>query len=83
MFDVHITKPKLLEKTRILPLHERPRVYRSEKGGQRHEEAGPLPGDGFMGESPAPRQAVLTQTPLQDRQRPKNEQVCPYQMQIF
>ena len=58
-------------------------MYRSEKGEQRHEEAGPLPGDGFMGESPAPRQAVLTQTPLQDRQRPKNEQVCHSYMQKF
>ena len=49
--------------------------FRSDTGEQRHEEAGPLPGDGFMGESPAPRRAVLMQTPLQDRQRRKNEQV--------
>ena len=40
------------------------------------EVAGPLPGDGFMGESPAPRRGALMQTPMQDRQQRNSHQVC-------
>ena len=39
------------------------------------EVAGPLPGDGFMGESPAPRRGALVQTPMQDRQQRNSNQV--------
>ena len=39
------------------------------------EVAGPLPGDGFMGESPAPRRGALMQTPMQDRQQRNSNQV--------
>ena len=49
---------------------------RGEKGEARHEEAGPLPGDGFMGESPAPqRRGPLMLTPLQNSQRRRADQV--------
>ena len=39
------------------------------------EVAGPLPGDGFMGESPAPRRGALMQTPIQNRQQHHSNQV--------
>ena len=39
------------------------------------EVAGPLPGDGFMGESPAPRRGALMHTPMQDKQQHHRSEV--------
>ena len=39
------------------------------------ELAGPLPGDGFMGESPAPRRGTPMQTLMQDKQHHNSTQV--------
>lgn len=51
-------------------------IPRGERGEARNEEAGPLPGDGFMGESPAPpRRGPLMLTPLQESQRRRADQV--------
>ena len=57
-------------------------IPRGENGGARYEEAGPLPGDGFMGESPAPpRRGPLMLTPLQDSQRRRPDQVSQIRIQ--